>query len=136
MMRTVRLIDNMDYPEEKPEPQPEHHRIMGEWAERTKEMGDCSPRGNDDSVRLMRQLCKVHKESNRAFILMLDVLSNQKSLECSLADLAAKHTNSKGAPCTRQNWLQNMQADVEIVKTYFPEIGEVLDSIMQRRRAE
>lgn len=135
-MRTVRLIDNIDYPEEVPDPAPAHHLLMSEWAERTKEMGSVAPKGNGSVVRIMRQLAKVHKESERAYLLILDVLSNQQSLEQSLADLAAKHTNSKGQPCTRQNWLQNMQADVEIIKLYLPEWGTVLESIMQRRRSE
>jgi len=131
-MRTIQLIDNIDYPEPEIDKLPKHHAILCEIAERLTELSVCI--GSPQVARILRQLDKIHHHSPRAFRLILDVLSSQRSLEDSLAALAARHTNSKGEPTTRQNWLQNMQTDVETIKLYLPEWGASLETIMRRRR--
>lgn len=133
-MKPQQLIENVDYPQPEPEPLAVHHRILCEIAERLQELASILPNGTSDVAKCLRRLHVIHLNSERAYKLLIDVLSTQKSLEMSLADLAAQHKNARGEPCSRQAWLQKMQADVAIITDYWPEVGNALAEIMVRRR--
>lgn len=132
-MNTLPIIDNYDYPIDEPEPTPKHHAILSEIAERLTELGEIS--GEEKVFRIFNQLFKIYRQSPRAYRLVLDVLSKRDSISLSLEQLASNHRNAKGDETKRQNWLQNMQADVALVKLYLPEWGQALDAIMKRRSA-
>jgi len=132
-MKTVPIIDNYDYPVEEPEATPKHHAILSEIAERLTELGELS--GEEKVFRIFNQVFKIYRQSPRAYRLLLDVLSKRDSLSLSLEQLASNHLNAKGDETKRQNWLQNMQADVALIRRYLPEWGAALDCIMKRRSA-
>ena len=91
-------------------------------------------------ARAILRLGALYRRSPRAYRLLLDLLSEQKSLSMSLADLASKkHSkNSKDTilPHTRQSWLQNAQQDASVIKEVWFEVGIIVEEILRRRPAE
>lgn len=134
-MKTISLVEAMDYPEEKPDPRPEHHSIVCEIMSRLQELDESglNTTGLPMGARLVNRLSAIQRRSLRAYRLVLDLLGEQRALSDSLETLGGRHINSKGEPCKRQAWLQNAQEDVEIVKNIFPELGEVLGEVIKRR---
>lgn len=135
-MRTVQLIDGMDYPEEIPEPKPAAHLIAAEIMSRLQELDEIES-GNASlapaGVRLVNRLAAIERKSRRAYRLVLDMASKQDSFSQSLEVLASRHLNAEGKPTSRQSWLQNAQADVETIRLIWPEVGEVIGDLLKRR---
>jgi hypothetical protein len=131
-MKTVRIIEGMSYPSDEPPKAADHHAITCEIAARIQQLdsilpGDgCSPAG----ARLISRLSNLYRQSPRAYRLLLDMLSSQESFSLSFEELAARHDHS------RQSWLQNAQADVEIVSAVWSEVGEVMRELIKRRTLE
>jgi len=131
-MKTIRIIEGVDYPEDKPEDPALHHSITCEIAARIQQLDSilpgegCSPAG----IRLLHRLSTLSRRSPRAYRLLLDMLSSQLSFSMSFEELASRHDHS------RQSWLQNAQADVEIVSEVWPEVGEVMSELIKRRTVE
>jgi hypothetical protein len=129
----------MDYPEDVPEPKPAAHLITVEIMSRLQELDELD-NGNESlapaGIRLVNRLAALERRSRRAYRLVIDLLGAQHSLSLSLDQLASKHSNSKGNPTSRQNWLQNAQTDVELIKAIYPEIGNVVGEILKRRPQE
>jgi hypothetical protein len=131
-MKTVRIIEGLAYPSDEPSEVAEHHAITCEIAARVQQLdsllpGDgCSPAG----VRLLSRLSNLYRQSPRAYRLLLDMLSSQDSFSHSFEELAARHNHS------RQSWLQNAQADVDMVTAVWPEVGEVMRELIKRRTLE
>lgn len=129
----------MDYPEDVPEPKPAAHLITVEIMARLQELDEINS-GNESlapaGIRLVNRLAALERKSRRAYRLVIDLLGAQESLALSLDQLASKHQNAKGDRTSRQNWLQNAQADVEIIKSIYPEIGVVVGEILKRRPQE
>jgi len=131
-MRTVRIIEGLDYPEEIPCELPYHHILTCEIAARLQELDELLP-GNGKSqggIRLMNRLSSVERRSTRAYRLILDMLTQQLSLSSSFEDLGARKDHS------RQSWLQNAQSDIETIKSVWPEIGVVMEELIRRRTTE
>tara|TARA_R100001224_G_C4009843_1_gene145774 strand:+ start:935 stop:1351 length:417 start_codon:yes stop_codon:yes gene_type:complete len=138
-MKTVNLVEAMNYPEEIPDPRPDHHSIVSEIASRLQELDDIdkgSKLGLPMGAKLVNRLSAIQRRSMRAYRLILDLLGEGKSLSDSLETLGARHINSKGLPCKRQAWLQNAQEDVQIIKSIYPELGEVVGEVLKRRPIE
>ena len=55
------------------------------------------------------------------------MLSKQDSLSMSFEILGRAHDT------TRQAWLQNAQADINIIKEIWPEVGEIMSGLLKRR---
>ena len=135
-MKTIQLIDGMDYPEDIPEPKPEAHLITAEIMSRLQELDeiDC---GNTSlapaGIRLVNRLAAIERKSRRAYRLVLDMVGQQDSFSQSLEQLASRHLNADGDPTSRQSWLQNAQADVETIKMIWPEVGNIIGELLKRR---
>ena len=138
-MKTVSLVEAMEYPEEIPDPRPEHHAIVCEIMSRLQELDELNG-GSSTSLpsgaRLVNRLSAIQRRSMRAYRLVLDLLGQQRSLSESLESLGSKHINAQGNPCKRQAWLQNAQEDVEIIKTIYPDLGVVMAEVLKRRPLE
>ena len=138
-MRTIQLIDGMDYPEEIPEPKPQAHLLAAEIMARLQELDEIDS-GNASlapaGIRLVNRLASIERRSRRAYRLVLDMIGQQDSFSQSLEQLASKHLNSSGDPTSRQSWLQNAQADVETIKVIWPEVGNVICELLKRRSPE
>ena len=128
-MRTVQIIEGLEYPEDKPDEPALHHSIACEIAARIQQLDSiipgegCSPAG----MRLVHRLSSIARRSPRAYRLLLDMLTSQESLSLSFEQLAARHSHS------RQSWLQNAQADVEIISEVWSEVGAVMSELIKRR---
>jgi hypothetical protein len=135
-LKTIQLIDGMDYPEDIPEPKPEAHLITAEIMSRLQELDeiDC---GNTSlapaGIRLVNRLAAIERKSRRAYRLVLDMVGQQDSFSQSLEQLASRHLNADGDPTSRQSWLQNAQADVETIKMIWPEVGNIIGELLKRR---
>lgn len=131
-MKTCRIIEGLDYPENKREDPPSHHAITCEIIARVQQLDSilagegCSSGG----VRLLHRLSTIHRRSPRAYRLLLDMLSSQRSLSESFEALASKHDHS------RQSWLQNAQVDVELVSEVWEEVGAVMTELIKRRSSD
>lgn len=136
-MRTVPLNDAMHVQVDEPCKMPDPHLLLCEVAERLQELDDIAP-GDENSppvgVATIHRLAAIDRKTRRGYRLILDVLSQQRSLSCSLDELAAKHYNAQGYQQTRQAWLQHMQADVMAIEAIWPEVGNCLRSLMKRRQ--
>lgn len=138
-MKTVSLVEAMEYPEQVPDDRPDHHSIVCEIASRLQELDEIDKGSHirlPSGARLVNRLSAIQRRSMRAYRLVLDILGEQRSLSDSLETLGGRHINSKGEPCKRQAWLQNAQEDVAIIKTIYPELGEVLGEVIKRRPIE
>lgn len=131
-MKTCRIIEGLDYPEDKREDPPSHHAITCEIISRVQQLDSilagegCASGG----MRLVNRLSTIARRSPRAYRLLIDMLSSQRSLSESFESLASRHEHS------RQSWLQNAQADVEIVTEVWEEVGVVMSELIKRRAAE
>jgi len=128
-MKTVRIIEGMDYPLEVPSPLPAAYCLLCEIASRIQELDELLPGGGraPGGIRAINRLGAVERRSRRAYRLLLDMLTKQGSFSQSFESLGAKHNHS------RQSWLQNAQADVELVKDVWPEVGDVMGELLKRR---
>jgi len=131
-MRTIRIIEGMDYPVESPSPLPKHYELVCEIACRVQELDELLPSNGKapGGIRLINRLGAVERRSRRAYRLLLDMLTEQASFSQSYEALGAKRNNS------RQSWLQNAQADIELVKEVWPEVGDVMAELIRRRSTE
>ncbi len=138
-MNTVELIEAMDYAVEVPEPMSPAHQITVEIISRLQQLDEVSP-GDEMSqpagIRMIHRLSSVARKSRRAYRLLIDMLSDQRSFSDSLEVLASRHQNSNGEKTTRQAWLQNAQADVDTIKIIWPEVGEAMGELLKRRTKE
>ena len=135
-MKNVRLIDGMDYPEDIPEQKPTSHLLATEIIVRLQEMDeiDSGDEGLQPSgIRLINRLVAIERRSRRAYRLVLDMVGQQRSFSESLESLAYGHINAEGQPTSRQSWLQNAQADVEVISIIYPEMGRVVGELLKRR---
>ena len=135
-MKNVRLIDGMDYPEDIPEQKPTSHLLATEIIVRLQEMDeiDSGDEGLQPSgIRLINRLVAIERRSRRAYRLVLDMVGQQRSFSESLESLASGHINAEGQPTSRQSWLQNAQADVEVISIIYPEMGRVVGELLKRR---
>ncbi len=144
-MRTEQYIDACKYPAPKLEPLPPHHAILCEIAARLQEIDRIVAGVGDDDfthiespagVRIIKKLLGVYRASPRAYRLLIDLLSEQKSLAESLEVLASRHISSHGKQASRQAWHQNMQKDVKTLCEVWPEVGRELGRLMARRDME
>ena len=131
-MKTCRIIEGLDYPEDKREDPPSHHAITCEIIARVQQLdsilaGDGCASGG---MRLVHRLSTIARRSPRAYRLLIDMLSSQRSLSESFESLASRHDHS------RQSWLQNAQADVEIVTEVWKEVGMVMSELIKRRQID
>jgi hypothetical protein len=138
-METVELIEGMDYPEEIPEPSSPAHQITVEIIVRLQQL-DETVQGDESlppgGIRLINRLAAIARKNRRAYRLLLDMIGDRRSFSESLEKLASRHVNSDGVSTTRQSWLQNAQADVEMIEMFWPEIGKVMSEILKRRVKE
>ena len=135
-MKTVRLIDGIDYHQSDPEPKPDAFLITAEIAVRLQELdekltSEGSPPGG---LRLISRLSRIGRTSPRAYRLLIDMLGEQQSFSQSLEELASAHKNSKGVATSRQCWLQNANADIKLITSIWPEVGEVMLEVFKRRK--
>ena len=126
----------MDYPEDVPEPKPPIHLLAAEVIVRLQEMDELD--GGDEGlppsgIRLINRLSAIERRSRRAYRLVLDMIGDQRSFSDSLESLASKHINADGQPTSMQSWLQNAQADVEIITIIYPEMGVIVGELLKRR---
>ena len=134
-MKNVRLIDGMDYPEDIPEQKPPLHTLAAEVIVRLQEMDEIN--GGDElggqpgGIRLINRLAAIERRSRRAYRLILDMVGQQRSFSESLECLASSHVNADGQPTSRQSWLQNAQADVEVITIIYPEMGRVVGELLK-----
>ncbi len=128
-MKTIRLIEGMDYPEPSVEPQSDHHCLTCEIASRLQQLDTLLPGDgfSPGGIRLISRLSSLARKSPRAYKLLLDMLSKQDSLSMSFEILGRAHDT------TRQAWLQNAQADINIIKEIWPEVGEIMSGLLKRR---
>jgi len=128
-MNTCRIIEGLDYPEIERDDSAEHHLITCEIISRIQQLDELLPADGCSSggMRLLHRLSAIARRSPRAYRLLLDMLSTQRSLSESFESLAARHEHS------RQSWLQNAQADVEIVSEVWSEVGAVMTELIKRR---
>jgi hypothetical protein len=135
-MRTVRIIEGLDYPRSEPSEPLEHHLLTCEIISRLQELDELLA-GNESrapgGIRLLHRLCAVERRSRRAYRLLLDMLSQQRSLSESLESLASRHSNRQGSRTSRQSWLQNAQADVVVISEVWSDVGEVMSELIKRR---
>ena len=132
-MKTIRLIEGMEYPEPEPSYQLDHHLLTCEIVARLQQLDSLIPsdsRGASGGIRLVCRLSSLARRSPRAYRLLLDMLSTQHSLSLSYEELGSNHNAS------RQSWLQNAQADIEIVKEVWPSVGEIMSNLIKRRHIE
>tara|TARA_S200002703_G_scaffold143383_1_gene136413 strand:+ start:255 stop:671 length:417 start_codon:yes stop_codon:yes gene_type:complete len=138
-METVELIEGMDYPEAIPEPSSPAHQITVEIIVRLQQL-DETVQGDESlppgGIRLINRLAAIARKNRRAYRLLLDMIGDRRSFSESLEKLASRHVNSDGVSTTRQSWLQNAQADVEMIEMFWPEIGKVMSEILKRRVKE
>ena len=122
----------MDYPLDESNSLPEHYLLLCEIAARVQELDELLPSNGKapGGVRVVSRLGAVERKSRRAYRLLLDMMSRQSSFSESYQSLGARHNNS------RQSWLQNAQADIELVKEVWPEVGEVMSELLKRRAAD
>lgn len=131
-MKTCRIIEGLDYPQTKAEDPAPHHAITCEIIARVQQLDSimagegCASGG----VRLLHRLSTIARRSPRAYRLLIDMLSSQRSLSESFDSLASRHEHS------RQSWLQNAQADVEIVTEVWEEVGLVMSELIKRRSSD
>lgn len=122
----------MDYPLDDPSSPPAHYAILCEIASRVQELDELLPSTGKapGGIRVVNRLAAVERRSRRAYRLLLDMLGRQASFSESYESLGARRNNS------RQAWLQNAQADIELIKEVWPEVGEVMSELIKRRSLE
>jgi len=128
-MKTIRLIEGVDYPEPTIELQSDHHMLTCEIASRLQQLDEALPGDGclPGGVRLINRMSSMARRSPRAYKLFIDMLSHQRSLSLSFESLGAINST------TRQSWLQNAQVDIDIIKEIWPEVGEVMATLIKRR---
>lgn len=135
-MKTVSLVEGLQYSVPQSEDRSRLHSISIEIASRLQELDELDD-GDEDSppagIHLVQKLATIERRSTRAYRLVIDILSRQKSLSDSLESLGAAHPNKKFQPSSRQSWFQNARADAEIISKTFPEIGAAIFEILKRR---
>ena len=131
-MKTVRIIEAMDYPISSSQKLPKHYLLLCEIAARVQELDELLPSTGKapGGIRVVNRLGAVERRSRRAYRLLLDMLSQQESFSESFETLGARRDHS------RQSWLQNAQADIELIKEVWPEVGTVMAELIKRRNAE
>lgn len=132
-MRTIRLIEGMEYPEPSLSHQLDHHLLTCEIVSRLQQLDTLiasDEEGSSGGIRLICRLSSLARRSPRAYRLLLDMLSTQHSLSLSYEELGSNHDS------TRQSWLQNAQADIEIVREIWPSVGEMMSHLIKRRQTE
>jgi len=135
-MNTVQLIEGLDYPEIEQANLPDSFKLTMEICSRLQELDELMPSSQTSSaggLRFISRIAAISRKSPRAYRLLIDMLSSQDSFALSIEELASRHLNSNGTPTSRQSWLQNAQFDIEIIKTYWSEVGEVMEELIKRR---
>ena len=138
-MNTVQLIEGLDYPEVEQANLPDSFKLTMEICSRLQELDEVIPSSETSSaggLRFISRITAIARKSPRAYRLLIDMLSSQESFSLSIEELASRHLNSNGTPTSRQSWLQNAQFDIEIIKLYWLEVGEVMEELIKRRPVE
>lgn len=138
-MNTVQLIEGLDYPEVEQANLPDSFKLTMEICSRLQELDEVIPSSETSSaggLRFISRITAIARKSPRAYRLLIDMLSSQESFALSIEELASRHLNSNGTPTSRQSWLQNAQFDIEIIKLYWLEVGEVMEELIKRRPVE
>ena len=138
-MNTVQLIEGLDYPEVEQANLPDSFKLTMEICSRRQELDEVIPSSETSSaggLRFISRITAIARKSPRAYRLLIDMLSSQESFALSIEELASRHLNSNGTPTSRQSWLQNAQFDIEIIKLYWLEVGEVMEELIKRRPVE
>lgn len=132
-MKTIRIIEGIDYPQNVPPTPPDHFALVCEITCRLQELDELFPsKGGVASggIRLVGRLGAVERRSRRAYRLLIDMLTDQSSFSKSFEALGANKGHS------RQSWLQNAQADVALIQEVWPEVGDVMEELLKRRSSE
>ena len=135
-MNFVQLIEGLDYPEHEQVTLPISFRLTIEICARLQELDEVMPSSPSQSaggLRFISRISAIARKSPRAYRLLIDMLSSQDSFSLSIEELASRHLNSSGTPTSRQAWLQNAQFDIEIIKMYWLEVGQVMEELIKRR---
>ena len=135
-MNFVQLIEGLDYPEREQVNLPISFRLTIEICARLQELDEIMPSSTSQSaggLRFISRISAIARKSPRAYRLLIDMLSSQDSFSLSIEELASRHLNSSGTPTSRQAWLQNAQFDIEIIKMYWLEVGQVMEELIKRR---
>ena len=138
-MNLVQLIEGLEYPEQVHNELPEAFKLTIEICARLQELDECMPGTESNQaggIRFISRISAIARKSPRAYRLLIDMLSYQDSFSMSIEQLASRHLNSNGLPISRQAWLQKAQFDVELVKGYWPEVGECMEELLKRRPQE
>lgn len=135
-MNTVHLVEGINYSVAKPAKRSSVHSITIEIASRLQELDELD--NGDESrspagIHLIQSLATICRRSPRAYRLLLDMLSQQKSVSESLDWLGSQHLNHKNNPTSRQSWFQNAREDARIIGQTFPHIGEAICDVLKRR---
>jgi len=135
-MNFVQLIEGLDYPQETQGELPQYFKLTVEICSRLQELDEILPTSAEHwsgGLRFISRITAISRKSPRAYRLLLDMLSSQESFSMSIEELASRHFNSNGIATSRQSWLQNAQHDIEIIKLYWSEVGEVMEELLKRR---
>ena len=135
-MNFVQLIEGLDYPDYEQANLPISFRLTIEICARLQELDEVMPSSTSQSaggLRFISRISAIARKSPRAYRLLIDMLSSQDSFSLSIEELASRHLNSSGSPTSRQAWLQNAQFDIEIIKMYWLEVGQVMEELIKRR---
>ena len=144
-MKTINLVEALNYPEQTPDEIPAEHLILCEIISRLQELenapaGKNNLSGGSMGARIVLRLGAIYRRSPRAYRLLLDLISLKSSLSYSLANLAEREHTKLPKDCTlphtRQSWLQSAQEDVRIVKEVWQEVGEIMEEVLKRRPPE
>ena len=115
----------------------DRYGITCELAARLKELDRIPQRVGTQplGIRFISRLVAIERKSRSAYMLVLDLLSDQTNLSESLKTLGKCSLNAKGDPTSKQAYLQKNRKDIEIINDLWPEIAFALKDILIRRRS-
>ena len=133
-MKTVHLVEGMDYRVDSPEPTPDHHALAMEIMHRLQEMDEQADTDAEmKGVKLLRKLYLISMRSMPAYRLMLDMVGNKRVLSESIRELATNHLRKGGGETSKQDWYQKTHKQISVIKEVWPEVGSEMERLMQRR---
>lgn len=115
----------------------DRYGITCELAARLKELDRMPQRVGTQplGIRFISRLVAIERKSRSAYMLVLDLLSDQTTLSESLKTLGQGSLNAQGDPTSKQAYLQKNRKDIEIINDLWPEIAFALKDILIRRRS-
>ena len=138
MASNVIYNDELKYPKDhtffQSEEADAHHKITGEICARLVELDELtSMPGSDYGIRLLRLLAAVELESQTAYRILIDALSEKKNLVKTFDEIAMAIYNSKGKPVSRQATFGIIKQAIEVVKSVDKPTGDMLDVLYKRQ---